>query len=58
MFVWTQLHGAIALELFGHMPGELVPADDLFQQQMRQVLVAVGCGQMNAASGGDEEPAG
>ena len=42
MFAWTQLHGAISLELFGHMPEVLLPADDLFEQQMRQVLAAMG----------------
>ena len=42
MFAWTQLHGAISLELFGHMPDALLPADDLFEQQMRQVLAALG----------------
>jgi hypothetical protein len=43
MLAWTQLHGAITLELFGHIPAELRPADDLFDQQMRQVLVTLGC---------------
>jgi AcrR family transcriptional regulator len=42
LFAWTQLHGAISLELFGHMPEEVLPADELFEQQMRQVLVALG----------------
>jgi hypothetical protein len=42
LFAWTQLHGAISLELFGHMPEVLLPADDLFEQQMRQVLAAMG----------------
>jgi AcrR family transcriptional regulator len=42
LFAWTQLHGAISLELFGHMPEQVLPADDLFEQQMRQVLIALG----------------
>jgi AcrR family transcriptional regulator len=44
LFAWTQLHGAISLELFGHMPPELLPADDLFEQQMRQLLSALDAG--------------
>jgi AcrR family transcriptional regulator len=43
LFAWNQLHGAIALEVFGHVPAELVPADDLFDHQMRQLLAALGC---------------
>jgi AcrR family transcriptional regulator len=43
LFAWTQLQGAISLEVFGHMPAPLLPADDLFEQQMRQVLVTLGC---------------
>jgi AcrR family transcriptional regulator len=43
LFAWNQLHGAIALEVFGHVPAELVPLDDLFDQQMRQLLAALGC---------------
>jgi AcrR family transcriptional regulator len=43
MFAWMHLHGAITLELFGHIPTELRPADDMFDQQMRQVLVTLGC---------------
>jgi AcrR family transcriptional regulator len=42
LFAWTQLHGAISLEVFGHMPPALLPADDLFEQQMRHTLVALG----------------
>jgi len=42
LFAWTQLHGAITLELFGHFPHELVPADDLFDHQMRQILTTLG----------------
>jgi AcrR family transcriptional regulator len=48
LFAWTQLHGAISLELFGHMPEEVLPADELFEQQMRQVLVALGAGERSA----------
>jgi AcrR family transcriptional regulator len=43
LFAWTQLHGAISLELFGHMPPEVLPADELFDQQMYQVLAVLGC---------------
>jgi AcrR family transcriptional regulator len=43
MFAWSQLHGAISVELFGHMPPELMPADELFEYQMREVLRAIGC---------------
>ena len=43
LFAWTQLHGAISLELFGHMPAQVLPADELFEQQMRQVLTTLGC---------------
>jgi AcrR family transcriptional regulator len=42
LFAWTQLHGAISLEVFGHVPAPLLPADDLFEQQMRQVLATLG----------------
>jgi AcrR family transcriptional regulator len=42
MFVWMQLHGAISLELFGHLPPDLLPADELFEQEMRQLLVLLG----------------
>jgi hypothetical protein len=43
LFAWNQLHGAIALEVFGHTPPELLPAHDLFDHHMRQVLVGLGC---------------
>jgi AcrR family transcriptional regulator len=43
MFAWTQLHGAISLEVFGHMPPELLPADELFEYQMHEVLRTIGC---------------
>jgi AcrR family transcriptional regulator len=42
MFVWTQLHGAISLELFGHLPDVLLPADELFEHLMEQTLHAIG----------------
>jgi AcrR family transcriptional regulator len=42
MFVWTHLHGAISLELFGHMPPPLLPVDALFDKQMLQVLEVLG----------------
>lgn len=43
MFVWTQLHGAISLELFRHIPEPLLPADDLFEHLMHEVLRSLGC---------------
>ena len=43
MFAWSQLHGAISVELFGHMPPELLPADELFEYQMHEVLRTIGC---------------
>ena len=43
MFAWAQLHGAISVELFGHMPPELMPADELFEYQMQEVLRTIGC---------------
>jgi AcrR family transcriptional regulator len=42
MTCWTQLHGAISLELFEHLPAELLPADDLFNRLMRQLLANIG----------------
>jgi hypothetical protein len=33
------------LELFGHLPPQLQPADELFDYQMRQVLVVLGAAQ-------------
>ncbi len=42
MFAWMHLHGAISLELSGHLASEFQPADELFDQQMRQVLVVLG----------------
>ena len=43
MLVWSALHGAISLELFDQLPPPLVPARDLFDQQMRAVLMLLGC---------------
>ena len=43
MFIWSLLHGAISLELFEQIPPYLLPADDLFDQQMRAGLVLLGC---------------
>jgi AcrR family transcriptional regulator len=43
MFAWSQLHGAISVELFGHMPPDLMPADELFEYQMHEVLRTIGC---------------
>lgn len=42
LFAWTQLHGAVSLELFGCLPPHFLPADELFDQQMRQVMVVLG----------------
>ncbi|HEX4865117.1 MAG TPA: TetR/AcrR family transcriptional regulator, partial [Acidimicrobiales bacterium] len=33
LFAWTQLHGAVSLELSGHLAPEFHPADELFDQQ-------------------------
>lgn len=41
LFAWTQLHGAVSLELFGHLPSQFEPADDLFDQQMRLVVAVL-----------------
>jgi len=35
---WTQLHGFIALEVFGHLPSKLGSPDDLYDQQMLGVF--------------------
>jgi AcrR family transcriptional regulator len=43
MLSWTQLHGAISLELFRHIPEPLLPADDLFEHLMHEVLRSLGC---------------
>jgi AcrR family transcriptional regulator len=42
LFAWAQLHGAVSLELFGHLPPQLQPGDELFEHQMRQVLRVLG----------------
>ena len=39
---WTQLHGFLTLELFGHLPPPLGEVSDLFDQQMLDLLVRVG----------------
>ncbi|EFC83968.1 TetR/AcrR family transcriptional regulator [Parafrankia sp. EUN1f] len=43
MLVWTQLHGLLALDLFGHLPEPLRGSGELFDQQMIGALVRVGC---------------
>lgn len=42
LFAWTHLHGAVSLELFGHLPMQFQPADELFNQQMTQVMAMLG----------------
>jgi hypothetical protein len=39
---WTQLHGFLTLELFGHLPAPLGEVSDLFEQQMLDLLVRIG----------------
>ena len=41
MFAWTQLHGAISLELMGKYPEALLPADELFDQQLSMMLAGM-----------------
>ena len=43
MFIWSLLHGAISLELFGQIPPYLLPAHDLYEQQVRAALLLLGC---------------
>jgi AcrR family transcriptional regulator len=43
LFAWSQLHGAVSLELFGQLPPMLLPADALFEQHMRATLKVLGC---------------
>ncbi|MDE3206643.1 MAG: TetR/AcrR family transcriptional regulator [Acidobacteriota bacterium] len=43
LFAWTALHGAVALELFEHLPPQFLPADAYFDQTMRYVLEILGC---------------
>jgi AcrR family transcriptional regulator len=38
MHAWTQLHGFINLEMYGHFPPHLTPIDDAFDQQMRAAV--------------------
>lgn len=42
LFAWAQLHGAVSLELFGHLPPQLHPGEELFDLQMRQVIDVLG----------------
>ncbi len=42
MLAWTQLHGAISLELFGHLPPPLRESSALFEQLMHDMLRAMG----------------
>ena len=42
LFAWTQIHGAISLELFHQLPPWLMPADALFDQQLHSVLRVLG----------------
>lgn len=44
MVTWTRLHGAISLELFGHLPDPLTPADELFEHLMGETLRSIGAG--------------
>jgi AcrR family transcriptional regulator len=39
---WTQLHGFLTLELFGHLPPPLGDVSDLFDQQMLDLLIRIG----------------
>jgi AcrR family transcriptional regulator len=41
LFAWTQLHGSVSLELFGHLPSQFEPAEELFYHQMRQVVAVL-----------------
>jgi AcrR family transcriptional regulator len=41
LLVWTQLHGFLTLELFGHLP-PTVDTADLYDQQMLEVIVHIG----------------
>lgn len=42
LFAWTQIHGAISLELFNQLPPMLFPADALFDQHLNSVLRVLG----------------
>ncbi len=42
LLVWTQLHGFLSLELFGHLPPALGDTTDLYDQQMLDVIVRIG----------------
>lgn len=38
LHAWTQLHGFIALEMYGHYPPHVQNLDDAFEQQMRAAV--------------------
>ncbi len=42
LIVWTQLHGFLSLELFGHLPPVIRDVGALFDQQMLDVLLRCG----------------
>jgi len=42
LFAWTQLHGAISLELFQQLPPMFMPGDALFDQHLDSVLRFLG----------------
>jgi AcrR family transcriptional regulator len=42
MIVWTQLHGFLTLELFGHLPEILGDTADIYDQQMLDVIIRIG----------------
>jgi len=42
LIVWTQLHGFLSLELFGGLPEGFGDFDDLYDQQMLDVIVRIG----------------
>ena len=41
MFCYSRLHGAIILDLIGHVPAELADRDALFDLQMRHTVEAL-----------------
>jgi AcrR family transcriptional regulator len=53
MLAWTQLHGFLSLELFGHLPSVLGSPDPLFDQQMHDLLERLGYRPATADSGAD-----
>ncbi|ORT95539.1 TetR/AcrR family transcriptional regulator [Frankia casuarinae] len=48
--VWTQLHGFISLEMFGHLPPALDDIDELFDRQMADAIIRVWRGGYNLAT--------